>query len=92
LRPEPANGAVNPRPAGWMGRAFRILRQFRADLREPLPGTSGLGRGARLRARFEHLLRRYGWKILIAIFFYYLIRDTILYLIIPFLVAKQLLR
>ena len=29
-----------------------------------------------------------GWKLLVGLFFYYLIRDSILYLLIPYMLAK----
>jgi len=72
-------------------RARNTLGRFKADLRTPLPHAAGLGLGARLRARFSYLGRRYGWKILAVIAAYYLVRDSILYLIIPYLVARQIL-
>ncbi len=68
-----------------------VLRQFRRDLREPLPGSEGLGRWQRLRLRFRHLIKRYGWKLVLAVVIYYLIRDSLLYIIIPYFVAKKLL-
>lgn len=37
------------------------------------------------------LWRRYGWRIFAVIFFYYLIRDSILYILIPWLVARHFL-
>ena len=37
---------------------------------------------------FKGLLKEGGWKILIYFFMYYLIRDTILYIIIPYLIVK----
>jgi hypothetical protein len=33
-------------------------------------------------------IREKGWKVVIAIFAYYLVRDTTLYIIIPFLVTQ----
>ncbi len=33
-------------------------------------------------------IREKGWKVVVAIFLYYLVRDTTLYIIIPFLVAQ----
>lgn len=72
-------------------RLGRTLKQFKAALREPLPDTARLGRGARWRARLAHLNRRHGWKVLAAIAVYYLVRDTVLYLIAPYLIARQLL-
>lgn len=35
------------------------------------------------------LIKKYSWKILLIFFLFYLIRDTILYVLIPYLVAKQ---
>jgi len=39
---------------------------------------------------FGELLRQRGWKVLLAIFVYYLVRDTILYVAIPLCVARAL--
>lgn len=36
------------------------------------------------------VLQKFGWKILAAFFLYYLIRDSILYILIPYLIAKNL--
>lgn len=35
--------------------------------------------------------KRYGWKLFLAFFAYYLIRDSFLYLILPYLIAKGLI-
>jgi len=35
------------------------------------------------------LLRRYGWKVLALVLVYYLVRDTLLYLILPYLIARN---
>ena len=40
---------------------------------------------------FKGVLREGGWKILVYFFLYYLIRDTILYIIIPYLVVKGII-
>ncbi len=78
------------RPSLW--RRFKdFMKQFKRDLREPLPETADLPRWGKVKARFRHLFKRYGWKLLIAICVYYLIRDGILYILIPYLVAKKLL-
>tara|TARA_B100001758_G_C18159614_1_gene478423 strand:+ start:432 stop:620 length:189 start_codon:yes stop_codon:yes gene_type:complete len=37
---------------------------------------------------FKGLIKEGGWKLVIYFFLYYLIRDTILYIIIPYLVVK----
>ena len=39
---------------------------------------------------FKGVIKKGGWKLVIAFFLFYLIRDSILYLLIPFLVAKGL--
>ena len=38
---------------------------------------------------FRAVIRRYGWKIFAIFFSYYLVRDSILYLLIPYLVARH---
>ncbi len=38
---------------------------------------------------FRAVIRRYGWKIFAVFFVYYLIRDSIIYLLIPYLVARH---
>lgn len=37
---------------------------------------------------FKSLLKKKGWKVVILIVAYYLIRDSILYILIPYLIAK----
>ncbi len=37
---------------------------------------------------FKEFIRAKGWKILAAICLFYLVRDSILYILIPFLVAQ----
>ena len=39
----------------------------------------------------KEFIRIKGWKIVVAICVYYLIRDTLLYIVIPFMVAKGLI-
>lgn len=66
------------------------LRVFRQDLRRPLEGTEGLSRRERFGRRFRFLLKKYGWRLLLAVFLYYLIRDTLLYIVLPYLAAKHI--
>ena len=40
---------------------------------------------------FKGLIKEGGWKLLIFFFMYYLIRDSILYIIIPYLVVKGII-
>jgi hypothetical protein len=39
---------------------------------------------------FKGVLRAYGWKLLLAVFLFYLIRDTILYIIIPLVAGRAI--
>jgi len=39
---------------------------------------------------FSKLIKKYGWKAAVGIFIFYLIRDSLLYIIIPFFVAKSI--
>ncbi len=38
---------------------------------------------------FKAVFRKYGWRIFAVFFMYYLIRDSILYILIPYLIAKH---
>jgi len=40
---------------------------------------------------FKGVLKEGGWRILIYFFLFYLIRDTILYIIIPYLIVKGII-
>lgn len=53
---------------------MQIIREFRQTFRE-----SGL-RGC---------FRRYGWKLGAVLFCYYLVRDVTLYILIPYVIARQ---
>ena len=37
---------------------------------------------------FKGLIKKGGWKLLVSFFVFYLIRDLILYILIPYLIAK----
>lgn len=52
----------------------QAIRDFRTTLKE-----SGL----------KGTWRRYGWKLVVAGFCYYLVRDITLYILIPYYVARQ---
>ena len=39
---------------------------------------------------FKKTLKKLGWKMILLIVLYYLIRDSILYIIIPYFVGKEL--
>ena len=59
---------------------FRALNELRNNARE-----SGIREAIRI------MFKKYGWKLGVAIFMYYLIRDVTLYIIIPYLVYKNLM-
>ncbi len=40
---------------------------------------------------FKQLIKQKGWKIFLIIFLYYLIRDTLLYIVIPFFIARGII-
>ena len=40
---------------------------------------------------FKEFVRRRGWKVIAIVFLYYLIRDSILYILLPYLVAREIL-
>ena len=46
-------------------------------------------RGTFKESGFKGVFRRYGWKIFAVFFFYYLIRDSILYIFIPWMIARH---
>ena len=58
---------------------FKSLNELRNNARE-----SGI------REAIKIMFKKYGWKLGVAIFMYYLIRDVTLYIIIPYLVYKPL--
>lgn len=39
---------------------------------------------------FKSLLRKRGWKVLAVIIGYYTVRDTIFYIIIPYMIARDI--
>lgn len=72
-------------------RLSRFLKQFRHDLRVEIPESKGKPLGQRIRARAIFLYRRYGWKLVAGLVAYYLVRDTLLYIILPYLIASRLI-
>jgi hypothetical protein len=43
------------------------------------------------REGFKTLIKKRGWKIFAVVIAYYAVRDSILYLLIPFLIAKNII-
>ena len=56
---------------------FKVLHELRTNTKE-----SGL------RNAIKMMFKKYGWKVGLAIFMYYLIRDVTLYIILPYLIMK----
>ena len=56
---------------------FKVLHELRTNTKE-----SGL------RQAIKMMFKKYGWKLGVAIFMYYLIRDVTLYILIPYLIYR----
>ena len=56
---------------------FKVLHELRTNTKE-------FG----LRQAIKMMFKKYGWKVGLAIFMYYLIRDVTLYIILPYLIMK----
>lgn len=57
----------------WCSRLKKVVTEAKATFKE-----SG----------FKGVIKRYGWKAFAAFFVYYLVRDIILYILIPYIIAK----
>ncbi len=44
----------------------------------------------RITQKMAYYFKRYGWKVGVLIFVYYLVRDTFLYIVLPILIAKKI--
>jgi hypothetical protein len=76
---------------GFFRRIKNYARQIRRDFFQPVPADAARTWWHKTAWRFTFLFKKYGWKILVALFLYYLIRDTTLYVVIPWLLAKRLI-
>ena len=56
---------------------FKALHELRKNTRE-----NGIRKAIRI------MFKKYGWKLGVAIFMYYLIRDVTLYIVIPYLIYR----
>lgn len=56
---------------------FKALHELRKNTRE-----SGINSAIKM------MFKKYGWKLGVAIFMYYLIRDVTLYILIPYLIYR----
>ena len=59
---------------------FKALHELRKNTRESC-----------IREAIRIMFKKYGWKLGLAIFMYYLIRDVTLYIIIPYLIYRGFL-
>jgi hypothetical protein len=78
-------------PLVLAGRVKDLYKKIKADFKEPLPELEGLPKSKRIKARFRIIYKKYGWKILAIIFIYYLVRDVLVYIVLPYLVARGLI-
>jgi hypothetical protein len=74
--------------------AERALDGVHPDLQAPAyarpePGSIRAAKG--IRAKLKVAYQKYGWKMVVGIIAYYAVRDTILYILIPYLLLKGLL-
>lgn len=84
----PASAPVRP---GVFRRLKLLAQHIIRDARQPIPAASAASLFSRLRWRITLLFKKYGWKLLLGVFVYYLIRDTILYIIIPLLIIRHII-
>ncbi len=61
------------------------LTQLRHDFKAPIPDGENLSRFGRLRFRTRRMVKKYGWKLVVGAFVFYLIRDLALYVLLPYL-------
>tara|TARA_S200000501_G_scaffold352329_1_gene371054 strand:- start:941 stop:1093 length:153 start_codon:yes stop_codon:yes gene_type:complete len=46
---------------------------------------------SKIKNRIFGLYKKYGWKAVVGIFLYYLVRDVSLYIVLPYLIAKKII-
>jgi len=44
-----------------------------------------------MRGRIAQLFKKYGWKLGVAVFLGYLMRDVALYIVLPYLIVRSLI-
>ena len=45
----------------------------------------------KIKDKIDRFIKKYGWKAAVAIFMYYLIRDVSLYILLPWMIAKNII-
>ena len=68
-----------------------MIAESKTSYWQMLKGTVGECRKTFKEGGFKAVVRRYGWKIFVVFFCYYLIRDLTLYVLVPYLFAKHFL-
>ena len=89
----PSTGSQNSAP-GLTQELADISQEKISGVLNPLLRLKKFLRDARQVVRddgFKALFRKYGWKLIAVFFLYYLIRDTILYIVIPYLVVSGIM-
>jgi hypothetical protein len=86
VTPQDAEAVSRP---GVFRRFWNGIKRIKHDLHVPLDGADQMSRWQRIGARFRFLFKRHGWKLVWSFIIFYLIRDTILYIIIPYLIARK---
>jgi hypothetical protein len=74
--------------------AERALDGVHPDLQAPAyarPEAGSIRAAKGIRAKLKVAYQRYGWKMVVGIIAYYAVRDSILYILIPYLLLKGLL-
>tara|TARA_B100000676_G_C18024105_1_gene814508 strand:+ start:1053 stop:1199 length:147 start_codon:yes stop_codon:yes gene_type:complete len=46
---------------------------------------------SKIKNKFHQLFEKYGWKVAVGIFIYYLVRDVALYILLPWYIARNVL-
>jgi hypothetical protein len=88
IKPSPtAESSRNSRKSSFAVRILDALVSVRERL---MPAFLKKARDEFRANGFRGLFKRYGWKVFVIFFCYYLIRDSILYILLPYLIAKGL--
>jgi hypothetical protein len=78
-------------PRTIIGQVRETYKGIKSDIKGPIPELEGLPKFKRIKVRFRLIYKKYGWKILAIIFVYYLVRDVVVYIILPYLIARGLI-
>jgi hypothetical protein len=76
----------------WLATLRTRVAEIRRDLSAPIPGDEHVALRKRIHSRGRLLLTKYGWRVIAIILVYYVVRDVLLYIIVPYLVAERMLK